>query len=333
MKQTQADACIVYTTDSSYMFPTLVSAMQARQHTSVAKADVIIFCVDLDHQTEDTFATICERESILLAPLSRRLIEGQTAMLARLFLDEFVPRCYSQILYMDSDVHILDSLDALIDANVGEGHFLAANDPMTFLLMDKGSLSRRLEKHLAAIGLDKTQSLNYFNSGVLRICRKGWGAIGKEAWRQFQKNGHSSRFPDQDALNLAGIVQRQSMSLAWNFPIFMRHSRVEAAIKPKIEHFMSSPKPWHGVFPPWSNAAHEPYRSALEQYPFLKDFVRRMPASQRTIYHVQQRGKQMLETLTWGFSRRRLRILEYEAGCRLLQTADHIIPETRQLAG
>jgi lipopolysaccharide biosynthesis glycosyltransferase len=317
-----AVACIAYTTDSSYMFPTLVSAMQARANTSPSKADVIIYCVDLDSYTEDVFASVCESEGILLVPIPRKLIEGQEAMLARLFLDDFVPSQYTQMLYLDSDVHILGNLDCLIDAKVDPGNFLAANDPLTFLIEDGGQLSRRLGKHLISIGLDREQSLNYFNSGVLRICRNGWGKIGKDAWDQFRKGGHVSRFPDQDALNIAGLGRRQALSLAWNFPVFMRHSRVEEMIKPKIEHFMSNPKPWHGVFPPWKSSAHQPYRRALERYPFLVEFARRMPARQRTAYHLQQRGKQMLETLTWGFSSRRSRILEYEANCHLVAYVD-----------
>ncbi|NYF79929.1 glycosyltransferase family 8 protein [Granulicella arctica] len=315
MSRASVDGCVVYTTDSSYMFPTLVSAMQARQHTSATKADVIIFCVDLDRRTEDIFAAVCEQEGIGLMPVERTAIEGQTAMLARLFLDRFVPSKYRQCLYLDSDVHILHSLDPLMDVEVPQGHFLAANDPMTFLLADNGSLSRKLGQHLLSIGLSQEQSLQYFNSGVLRICREGWRTIGSDAWEQFQRMGRSSRFPDQDALNLVGAERRLPMSLAWNFPIFMRHSRVKAAINPRIEHFMSSPKPWHGAFPPWTSAAYRPYRSALKKYPSLAVYAHGMPASTRAVYHVQQRGKQMLETLTWGFSERRSRILAYEAEC------------------
>ncbi len=333
MTPTQVDACVVYTTDSSYMFPTLVSAMQARQNTSVSKADIVIFCVDLDAQTEDTFAAVCEREGILLVPVPRKLIEGQMAMMARLFLDNFAPSRYGQFLYLDSDVHIEGSLDPLIEAGVADGEFLAANDPMTFLLGDKSPLSRSLERHLSSIGLDLRQSRNYFNSGVLRISRKGWGKIGGDAWCRFQKCGLTSRFPDQDALNLAGLEHRRPMSLAWNFPVFMRNARVEAAIKPKIVHFMSSPKPWHGVFPPWKNAAHLPYRSVLKRYPSLMEFSLRMPANRRTVYHLQQRGKQMLEAVTWGYSDRRLRILDYELGCRTLPAVALSMPSASVLAG
>ena len=299
------------------MFPTLVSAMQARQNTSLNKADIIIFCVDLDDRTKDTFAAICEHENLLLMPVERAAIEGQSAMLARLFLDRFLPSCYTQVLYLDSDVHILSSLDPLLDADIPPGKFMAANDPMTFLLADKGPLSRLLGQHLHSIGLSKEQALCYFNSGVLRICRDGWGRIGETSWELFQRGGLSSRFPDQDVLNIVGAEARMPMSLAWNFPVFMRHSRVEDTIQPRIEHFMSSPKPWHGSFPPWTSEEHQPYRDALKRYPVLVEYVRGMPVRDRAMYHIQQRGKKMLETLTWGFSKRRTRILAYETNCLL----------------
>ncbi len=315
MNETSAKGCVIYTTDSSYMFPTLVSAMQARLHTSIEKADILIACVDLDEKTRRTFTAICDQENIRLMPVAKEVIEGQTAMLARLFLDRFLPSGYEQCLYLDSDVHILSSLDPLLDVKVPPGRFMAANDPMTFLLADKSPLSRMLGKHLHSIGLNQTQALNYFNSGVLRMCCEGWGKIGRDSWDLFQRSGLSSRFPDQDVLNLAGLESRMPMSLAWNFPVFMRHSRVEDAIQPRIEHFMSSPKPWHGSFPPWTSEEHQPYRNALKRYPVLLEYVRSMPVRERALYHVHQRGKKLLETVTWGFSKRRSRILAYETDC------------------
>lgn len=47
-----ATCCIVYTTDPTYLFPTLVSAMQARLFSSRQKADVAVFCLHLDPRNE-----------------------------------------------------------------------------------------------------------------------------------------------------------------------------------------------------------------------------------------------------------------------------------------
>jgi lipopolysaccharide biosynthesis glycosyltransferase len=311
------DCCIVYNPDSNYMFPTLVSAMQARRHSSPSDADVIIFCVGLDARAEKLFAPICAKENIGLIPVQSDDIEGQTAMLARLFLNRYVPAQYSQFLYLDSDIHILDSLDPLIDAEVPPGHFLAANDPMTFLLADDTPQSRDLSSHLQSVGLSAEQASKYFNSGVLRINRKGWDSIGSQAWEAFQRNNGDPRFPDQDVLNLVAADKRLQMSLAWNFPIFMRNSFVEYNIKPKIVHFMSSPKPWDGVFPPWTEDSCRPYSDAVRKYPQLAHLHKGMVLRKRARYHLQQRGKKLSETFTWGLSQRRGRILNYEASCPL----------------
>lgn len=315
MPQLNPACCIVFTTDSQYLFPTLVSATQARRHASPAKADVIIFCVDMPAATRAVFAPICQREGIGLRSVPGAVIEGQTAMLARLFLNRFVPAGYTQYLYLDGDVQIAGSLDPLIDAEVPPGHFMAANDPITFLLADRGRFSRELALHMRSIGLTGDQALGYFNSGVLRIAREGWDEVGREAWHFFQHSGTSRRFPDQDALNVVGVERRLPLPLAWNYPVFLGNARVAGQIQPRITHFMSSPKPWHGAFAPWTREACQPYLDALATYPALRPFHRPMPRHKRWIYTLQQQVKRCQETLTWGFSRRRGRVLRYEARC------------------
>jgi lipopolysaccharide biosynthesis glycosyltransferase len=296
--------------------------MQARLHASRSKADVIIFCFDLDLETEKIFAPICAQENIGLISLNSDIIEGQSSMLARLFLNRFVPSQYKHYLYLDGDVHILNSLDPLITATVPEGRFLAANDPLTFLIADSGPQSRDLAQHLLSIGLTQEQSLQYFNSGVLRINRNGWDEIGLAAWKQFRESASSNRFPDQDALNIVGVNNRLPMSLTWNYPVFMRNSRVESSIRPRIKHFMSSPKPWNGAFPPWTYEDHVPYKRAILKHPDLAPFNIRMSTQRRLGYHLQQRGKKMMERVTWGLSQRRGRILRYEAHCKLASMLD-----------
>lgn len=315
MRESNPACCIVFTTDRDYLFPTLVSAAQARRHASPDTADVLIFCVGLDARTQAVFAPICKREGVALHPLPSHVIEGQTAMLARLFLNRFVPPQYTDYLYLDGDVQIAGSLDPLLKAPVPPGHFMAANDPITFLLADRGRFSRELARHLRSLHLSESQARNYFNSGVLRIAREGWDDTGSRAWQFFQNSGSSRRFPDQDALNAAGAGRRLPLPLAWNYPVFLSNARVADQIQPRITHFMSSPKPWHGAFAPWTRAACQPYLDALATYPALRPFHRPMPPRKRWTYTLQQQVKRCQETVTWGFSRRRQRILHYESSC------------------
>jgi lipopolysaccharide biosynthesis glycosyltransferase len=309
--------CITYITDASYMFPTLVSAMQARYFSSTEQADVIIFCLDLDSSVERVFAPICAAEHIGLMCVNSSAVEGANAMLSRLFLNRFVPARYTQYLYLDGDVQIRGPLNSLIEASVPEGRFLAANDPLTFLLQDGSALSRDLGKHLRSIGLSDNLACSYFNSGVLRINKNGWDVIGESAWTECRKNAKLSRFPDQDVLNLVAGASRIPMSLGWNFPIFMRNSRVEFEINPRIYHFMSNPKPWQGLFPPWTIEAYKPYMRVAQLYPSLAPFYRPLPSHMRHLYQIKQHWKKAVETVSWGFSERRNRILRYESVCSL----------------
>lgn len=289
--------------------------MQARRYSSPAKTDVIILCFGLDETARATFLPICEAEDIVLTLVDTSRIEHQSAMMARFFLNDLVSPTYTDYLYLDGDIHILGSLEPLLDADVPDGHFLAANDPMTFLLVDSTSQSRDLADHLRSLGLTLEQSLRYFNSGVLRIKSKGWEEIGKKAWEKVRRSQKVSRFPDQDILNIVAMDRRLPMSLTWNYPVFMRNALVEKEIQPRIKHFMSSPKPWEGAFPPWTADECLPYADALQRYPSLEPYSIRMAAHYRTLYQWHQRRKQVSELMTWGFGKRRARILNYENTC------------------
>ena len=305
--------CVLFTTDQTYLFPTLVSAIQARAHAGADKADVAIFAFGLERDAERDFAPLCAREGILFFTVGIQVLDGASAMLARLFLNRFVPSHYSQYIYLDGDVQIVASIDPLIDCQLESGTFMATNDPMTFMLGESGGDARSFAGNMAAIGLNEIQARSYFNTGVLRINRAGWDEIGRAAWGLCQKHAESFRFPDQDPLNIVGVDRHIPMSLAWNFPIFMCNARVEAQIKPRIYHFMSSPKPWQGAFAPWSRSSHLLYHDMVKRYPILARYYPAFPVAKRMRYFLQQRYKQSTEILTWGFSERRNRILRYEA--------------------
>ncbi len=304
--------CVLYITDYNYFFPTLISAIQARRHSSADKADVLICHLGVDAKTAQEFEAICAAEHIRLLAINPNLIEGADAMMARLFLNRFVPEEYTQYLYIDGDVHITGSLDELIDTEVPKGHFLAANDPMTFQLADNDALSRDLAAHLESLGLQPAQAELYFNTGVLRINRNGWDSIGLQAWNMIKASKNGFRFPDQDPLNLVGGSCRLPMSLAWNFPIFMRNARVESDINPRIYHFMSRPKPWDGVFAPWKSESSTPYKEAIRKYPSLQRYQSKLSPARRLRYYLQQNYKRVVELFGWGFSERRARVLQYE---------------------
>jgi lipopolysaccharide biosynthesis glycosyltransferase len=304
--------CIVYTADQSYLFPSLVSAVQARRYASAHLADIVIIGVDVDSRAQKDFSAICAAESIRFLAVSGESIGGGTAMMARLFLDRLLPGEYSRILYIDGDTQIVSSLDSLLETEPPAGTFLAVNDPMTFTLSGNRPDGRAFVRHARSIGLSDGQMKSYFNTGVLLINRDGWDATGQAAWRLIQQRGRAFRFPDQDPLNVVGADRHLSMSLAWNFPIFMCNVDVAPSINPAIYHYMSRPKPWQGGFLPWRGPGALPYREAVLRYPALERYHPGFPLWDRVRYHAQQRWKAVLEPITWGVGERRRQILQYE---------------------
>jgi len=305
--------CICYTTDSGYLLPSFISAVQARRHAPRAEADVTIFSLGASQAAERAFGQACAAEGIGFVPVEPKTVEGANAMLARLFLDRFAGPDYAQFLYIDGDTQITGSLSPLITETVPDGQFMAASDPMVFAISNETRHDRDISAYFTSLGISLDAATGYFNSGVLRINRNGWDELGQAAWRLFQAQAGNSKFPDQDALNMVSAGRRMPMSLRWNFPVFMCNAGVEESIQPRIYHFMGSPKPWHGAFVPWGAAQYAPYLQAIEKHPGLTEYLPVMPGWKKLRYLLQQHYRKRLEARTWRDSDKRPRILEYES--------------------
>ena len=58
-----------------------------------------------------------------------------------------------------------------------------------------------------------------------------------------------------------------------------------------------------------------PYIDAIARYPVLEPFRLPLSAREQAMYYMTQNGKRVIETVTWGMSKRRERILRYQASC------------------
>ncbi len=103
------------------------------------------------------------------------------------------------------------------------------------------------------------------------------------------------------------------MSLRWNFPAFLMNLGLTRTVTPTIYHFMSNPRPWNGVFPPWSEDFVTPYRAMETKYPALAGLRPAFGLRRRARYVLQQRYKQAMEIATWRWTARRRALLDYEA--------------------
>ena len=316
-----AEFSVCYTTDAGYLFPSFASAVDVRRRLA-ADTDVTIFGFDLDGRTVEAFGPACADAGIELVTLTRRAIDGAPAMLARMFLADLLPTTVRTFLYIDGDTQFRGSLDPLRRCSVEPGQFLAVSDPMTFAVPGTDRLARDVAGHFRALGFAPDEAARYFNSGVILADREGWGPIGHEAWRLFTAQASPSRFPDQDVINLAGRGRHLPLSLAWNFPIYMMNARVADVVRPRIVHYMSNPKPWQGVFPPWTRAEYRPYDALVRRYPAIAPSRDVMSIRQRARYHLQQRYKRLLEPLSWGVGERQDRILDYERRLAVLRPSE-----------
>ena len=291
-----ARCAICLVTDARYLVPTLVAAGQARRWSAPALAEVFVVALDLD-------PVLAVRAAAAFAGAGVRLLHGRAAemggdaVMARLFLHTLLPPGFDALLYLDADIQVVAPLDPLLAAQPPPGHLRAALDPMALLVRQGGQAGAAQAARMRQGGVPAARHVHYFNAGVMHIAREGWDGLAREAMRLHRPGGP---FPDQDALNIVAAGRVQGMSLAWNFPIFLRNAGVDRMIPPVVLHFMARPKPWDGVFPPWSAAHARPYAEQRAQWPDLAALLPPMPWTRRARYALQQRAKQLHERLTWG---------------------------------
>jgi lipopolysaccharide biosynthesis glycosyltransferase len=238
-------------------------------------------------------------------------------MYARLFLTEILPEKYKRVLYIDGDVQIGESLNELIRAELPDHHaFAAVPDPLSILLHEAKGKFPKVESYFKGLGVENSPTRPYFNSGVLLINRQEWTTIERGALACLTKTPALCLRQDQSALNFAGHRKFTPMSFRWNFPIFFRNCAVEKPIQPRIYHFMSNPKPWHGSFPPWNRRFFAPYERLKSDYPQIGVYSKSMPVQIQMKYFFQQYFKRIQETFTWRLSGRRAAIFEFNAATK-----------------
>jgi lipopolysaccharide biosynthesis glycosyltransferase len=294
------------------LFPTVLSAIQARAHSDEALADCIIIQFGVPGALDAVFQQICREKGIQLIQAGAEHLHGFSAMYARLFLNELLPMQYRDILYLDGDIQIGRSLNALIAWDLPPGKaFAAVADPLAIELQLGNGRAAEISRYFENLAVTSSPASPYFNSGALKINREGWIDISRDALTFLREKPECCLWQDQSALNFAGHAKFEPMSFRWNFPIFFRNCGVESEIGPGIYHFMSKPKPWHGNFKPWNARFCAPYATLIREYPALAGVVTELPRLKRLKYFLLQNFKWVQETLVWRLSARRTAILEF----------------------
>jgi lipopolysaccharide biosynthesis glycosyltransferase len=185
------------------------------------------------------------------------------------FLPELLPEL-DRVLYLDGDVIVLDSLEALWNTDLA-GHYLGA---VTNVLQENHF--HRIED----LGLSGQEV--YFNAGVMLMnleeLRREGGTGAVVEWAR--ANPEKIRWPPQDALNVALGGRRLRLHPRWNcmnsvvsFPwsadLFGPEAVEEARRRPAIRHFEGPGpnKPWHYLA---DREARELYKTHRRRTPWPK---------------------------------------------------------------
>jgi lipopolysaccharide biosynthesis glycosyltransferase len=158
----------------------------------------------------------------------------------RLFLPDLMPPEVRRLVYLDSDVVVLDDLSPLWDVPLDAAPFAAV--PETFLLGDRGGIP--------GAGPEHDPAAPYFNTGVLLMHLPVWRElrITEQCLGYLHEHADRLRLADQDALNLIGYGRWVPLPRRWNWMLYLLESNddpvpAEAA---SVIHFLGPNKPWIG---------------------------------------------------------------------------------------
>lgn len=299
--------------DEGYLLPTLLSASQLRRGTPRPAADIVVVCFGPATELTAAADAFCAREDIRFRLVPTALLDGAPMVCARFFLCGILEPHYQDIVYIDGDTQVSGSLEPLLAHVVGPGEVLAAPDPMAVMIDSEKAPWPARRAYFKSIGVPSRRLDRYFNAGVMRFRREDWADLSRECLKLCAERGSALTFRDQDALNMVVGDGHRPISFRWNFPPFFMNFGAEVAIAPRIYHFMSNPRPWHGAFAPWGQAWHDPYLAFAAENPTLATSMRRMGRLHVAKYTAQQRFKRHMEARQWGVPAVHRRIADMEA--------------------
>jgi len=285
--KTKTKSCICYVVDDNYLFPTLVSASQARQHFNSELNDIIIVCLAEPSGKTDTASEIASSLGLTLLVRPRSAIDNMHPMYGRLFIHSLIPAHYERVVYLDGDTQIVGSLEPLIKVDIPTGKFLAVRDPSGIFARSSDGWMRATRADRDSAGLTRSYD-DYFNTGVLVFNRPDWKTLSELTLDAVQKKKGGFKFGDQDSMNASVGDRCVFMPNTWNFPGFFIGTPCEAAARPIVYHFMSNPRPWIHSGLPWGAKWSRPYKSFMQRYPASATLAPEASTAQKFKYQFQQ---------------------------------------------
>jgi len=170
---------------------------------------------------------------------SHRMPHVSSMTYARLQLHNSLDSSPERVLFLDSDILVIEDLGALAGADLGGRMIGAVPDAHVDAALRKGQ--RRPEHE----GVPRVSG--YFNAGVLVVDLAKWRAhrISERAM-QYLSEHPNLPYGDQDALNATCDGLWARLPKRWNFQL--HHATRIAALppheRPAIVHFITQSKPW-----------------------------------------------------------------------------------------
>jgi lipopolysaccharide biosynthesis glycosyltransferase len=285
-------SCVCYIANEGYLFQTLTSALQAKRLAGSAFDIVLVNLTAHPTSETDIVAGICEKNNIVFITMAPTFLENLPFVYSRMFIDEFLPDRYLDILYMDGDTQIIKDISPLLRMPLRPGFICGARDPMVFL-NKAGALPDNLKAEIKKFGDD------YINAGILRFDRATWSSLSKEALALKYASTSKPTFEDQTVINTVAQHRIEFASISWNFPGFILGYGFEEHFTPKVVHFMSDPRPWEGAYAPWGRKWAAPYDDLLQTYPSLHGIQSHYSFPKSLAYKVKQIVKSARERRIW----------------------------------
>ena len=145
------------------------------------------------------------------------------SVLGRLLVADYVDVPGARMVTLDSDMIVNESLQLLVNRDLGEHYFAAAHDAPRF------------------------HDLNYFNSGLtlFDVDTYQYWNVGHRSLQWIGEQEHQPGYPDQDALNAVVGHLWHRLARTWNYFNYENSGFVPEDYELcRVAHF-AGPKPWH----------------------------------------------------------------------------------------
>ncbi len=239
---------LLYCHDEGYNLQTFVSINSILKNSQSSTYDIHIL-----HENPDTFRDYYDR--LISSPKINEIflykfndndnffpnISGKHVSAAtyyRLFIENYLPKSISSLIYLDSDVIFINNPLTLL------------KEQINFLRNSKYVISAKTEETLSIHGKDVLglTSRNYFNAGVMIIDIKKWNdlKISDSLYESLEKLGERIIFWDQDVLNHYFDGQYLELDEKLNYQVRMEDSNfAKSSLKSEILlHYSGKFKPW-----------------------------------------------------------------------------------------